>query len=148
MSISGFNRTFGLARGVKAFLTRKKVKRKRREFRRISNELHAAKSRAERIKHKKRKKTVQQEIFQLQRELRAAEVRRTEGEPETGAAAPGIKERREAMVPSRRIGTPTDIADAVLFLASPRASYVNGAEILVDGGLGTVLMEQTPRPGF
>ncbi len=63
-------------------------------------------------------------------------------------ATPGIKERREAMLPSRRIGTPTDIADAVLFLASPRASYVNGAEILVDGGLGTVLMEQTPRPGF
>jgi len=63
-------------------------------------------------------------------------------------ATPGIKERREAMLPSRRIGTPTDIADAVLFLASPRSSYVNGAEILVDGGLGTVLMEQTPRPGF
>ncbi|GAA0593702.1 SDR family oxidoreductase [Craurococcus roseus] len=63
-------------------------------------------------------------------------------------AAPGIKERREAMLPSRRIGTPADIADAVLFLASPRASYVNGAEILVDGGLGTALMELTPRPGF
>lgn len=63
-------------------------------------------------------------------------------------AAPGVKERREAMLPSRRIGTPADIADAVLFLASPRASYVNGAEILVDGGLGTALMELTPRPGF
>jgi glucose 1-dehydrogenase len=62
--------------------------------------------------------------------------------------APGIKERREAMVPGRRIGTARDIADAVLFLASPRASYVSGAEILVDGGLATVLMEQTPRPGF
>lgn len=63
-------------------------------------------------------------------------------------ASPGIKERREAMLPARRIGTPDDIADATLFLASPRASYVNGAEILVDGGLGTVLMELTPRPGF
>jgi glucose 1-dehydrogenase len=63
-------------------------------------------------------------------------------------AMPGVKERREAMLPCRRIGTPTDIADAVLFLASPRASYVNGTEILVDGGLNTVLMEQTPRPGF
>ena len=62
--------------------------------------------------------------------------------------APGIKERREAMLPSRRIGTPQDIADAVLFLASPRASYVNGAELLVDGGLDQVVMELTPRPGF
>ena len=62
--------------------------------------------------------------------------------------APGIAERRAAMVPGRRVGTPQDIADAVLYLASPRAAYVTGAEILVDGGLGTVLMEQTPRPGF
>ncbi|HYZ31922.1 MAG TPA: SDR family oxidoreductase, partial [Crenalkalicoccus sp.] len=38
-------------------------------------------------------------------------------------ASPGVTERREAMVPRRRIGTPQDIADAVLFLASPRASY-------------------------
>ena len=62
--------------------------------------------------------------------------------------APGIADRRAAMVPGRRVGTPQDIADATLFLASPRAAYVNGAEILVDGGLGTVLMELTPRPGF
>ncbi len=62
--------------------------------------------------------------------------------------APGIRERREAIVPRRRIGTPQDIADAVTFLASARASYVNGAEILVDGGLDQVMMEMTPRPGF
>lgn len=59
-----------------------------------------------------------------------------------------VRQRREAMLPIRRIGTPQDIADAVLFLASPRASYVNGAEILVDGGLDQVVMELTPRPGF
>jgi NAD(P)-dependent dehydrogenase (short-subunit alcohol dehydrogenase family) len=61
---------------------------------------------------------------------------------------PDVKERREKMLPSRRIGTPQDIADAVIFLASPRSSYVNGAEILVDGGLDQVMMELTPRPGF
>lgn len=62
--------------------------------------------------------------------------------------APGILERREAMLPSRRIGMPQDIADAVTFLASPRAAYVNGAELLVDGGLDQALMELTPRPGY
>ncbi|MBR0673515.1 SDR family NAD(P)-dependent oxidoreductase [Neoroseomonas soli] len=62
--------------------------------------------------------------------------------------APGVLERREAMLPSRRVGTPKDIADAVVFLASPRAAYVNGAELLVDGGLEQVMMGLVPRPGY
>ena len=52
------------------------------------------------------------------------------------------------MLPPRRIGTPQDIADAVIFLASPRSSYVTGGEILVDGGLDQMVMELTPRPGY
>ncbi len=62
--------------------------------------------------------------------------------------APGITEKRTAMVASRRIGTPQDIADVVLFLASDRAGYVNGAEIVVDGGFSGMLMDMVPRPGY
>ncbi|GGB89328.1 oxidoreductase [Marinobacterium zhoushanense] len=61
---------------------------------------------------------------------------------------PGIKERREAMTASRRIGAPQDIANAAIFLLSPRAAYINGAEISVDGGMETMLMDLIPRPGF
>jgi len=42
---------------------------------------------------------------------------------------PGVTERRSAVTPMRRIAMPQDIADAVMFLASDRASYVTGAEI-------------------
>jgi NAD(P)-dependent dehydrogenase (short-subunit alcohol dehydrogenase family) len=56
--------------------------------------------------------------------------------------------RRGAIVPRGRVGYPKDIADAVAFLASPRADYVNGEDVTVDGGFSAVLMAQVPRPGF
>jgi hypothetical protein len=67
---------------------RKRLKSKKRdakqELRRIRNEARAAKDDAERIEHKKRKKTIQQDIFELTRELRAADEGAA-GEPHTGA---------------------------------------------------------------
>src|ERR1700730_6524062 len=61
---------------------------------------------------------------------------------------PGVTERRTAVVPLRRIGMPQDIADAILFLARDRSSYVNGDEVTVDGGYANMLMNLVPRPGF
>ena len=61
---------------------------------------------------------------------------------------PGFEARRAAVTASRRIGEPQDIADAALYLASPRAAYVNGAELMVDGGMSSMLMDMVPRPGY
>jgi len=46
-----------------------------------------------------------------------------------------LHEQRAQMVPLRRIGTPTDIANAVAFLVSDQASYISGQILYVDGGL-------------
>lgn len=44
------------------------------------------------------------------------------------------KKQTIAMVPLSRMGQPEDIADAVVFLASEKASYITGQTIIVDGG--------------
>lgn len=61
---------------------------------------------------------------------------------------PGFEARRAAVTASRRVGEPQDIADVALFLASPRSAYVNGAELSVDGGMSSMLMDMVPRPGY
>lgn len=63
-------------------------------------------------------------------------------------ADPATRARREAMVPLRRIGDTREIAEAVLFLASPRAAYVTGQDLTVYGGLSHTLMSTVPRPGY
>ena len=41
-----------------------------------------------------------------------------------------------AQTPLGRVGQPADIAAAALFLCSPRAAWITGAVLNVDGGLG------------
>jgi NAD(P)-dependent dehydrogenase (short-subunit alcohol dehydrogenase family) len=61
---------------------------------------------------------------------------------------PGFEAKRSAVTASRRIGEPQDIADVAMFLASPRSGYINGAELVVDGGMSCMLMDMVPRPGY
>lgn len=53
------------------------------------------------------------------------------------------KEEREAAARQatlKRMGTPEEVADAVEFLASERASYITGAVLAVDGGMSTTVV--------
>ena len=47
----------------------------------------------------------------------------------------GLFHLMEEQVPCGRVGSPDDVAQAILFLASSNASYINGASLVVDGGL-------------
>ncbi len=51
--------------------------------------------------------------------------------------AMSAEQRKEAAmrVPMRRLGKPEEVAAAVLFLASPQASYITGATLKIDGGI-------------
>ncbi len=44
------------------------------------------------------------------------------------------------MTPLGRIGRPEEVADLILFLASPRAGFIHGANVTIDGGLTKGLM--------
>ena len=60
-------------------------------------------------------------------------------------ANPVVRELRRKAVPVGRLGTAQDIAQAVMFLASDEASYINGHELVVDGGIVSSVLLQLPR---
>lgn len=52
-----------------------------------------------------------------------------------GTFSPEIWEQQRKRVPLRDFGRPSDIAEAVAFLASERARYITGVTLIVDGGM-------------
>jgi NAD(P)-dependent dehydrogenase (short-subunit alcohol dehydrogenase family) len=53
-------------------------------------------------------------------------------------SAPDYEEQRRnyaAESPMNRLGSPQEVADCVLFLASEEASFVTGTALIVDGGM-------------
>ena len=52
----------------------------------------------------------------------------------TGKSIEEIKKGMESIVPMNRIAEPEEVANAIAFLASPLASYINGINLPVDGG--------------
>jgi NAD(P)-dependent dehydrogenase (short-subunit alcohol dehydrogenase family) len=55
--------------------------------------------------------------------------------PRSPEVAAATSERLNSMIPLRRMGRAEEVADAVLFLASDEAAYVQGTELVVDGGI-------------
>ena len=56
------------------------------------------------------------------------------GPRKSTVAVTPVDKSRVAVTPLGRQGTPQDVAPVVLFLASDAASFVSGANIVVDGG--------------
>ncbi|GAA2598433.1 SDR family NAD(P)-dependent oxidoreductase [Streptomyces axinellae] len=59
----------------------------------------------------------------------------TETGPDGGSLPPRLAERLAALTALGRLGSPADVAGAVLYLAGDAARYVTGATITVDGGI-------------
>lgn len=53
----------------------------------------------------------------------------------TNNLADAVKDAAKQIIPAKRLGTPEDVAKAVVFLASGDAGYINGQVICVDGGM-------------
>ena len=56
------------------------------------------------------------------------------GEIDTAILSPGTEKIVDEQIPMRRLGTPDEVAKAIYFLVTEASSYVNGAELHINGG--------------
>lgn len=56
------------------------------------------------------------------------------GEIDTSILSPGTEKIVEENIPMRRLGEPEEVAKAIYFLCTEQSSYVNGAELHINGG--------------
>lgn len=59
----------------------------------------------------------------------------TPGAIETPSLVPAVRENAQSMIPLGRVGGSDELARVVVFVASDDASYISGAEIMVDGAM-------------
>jgi NAD(P)-dependent dehydrogenase (short-subunit alcohol dehydrogenase family) len=55
-----------------------------------------------------------------------------------GTVTPEFREQITSLIPLGRLGTSEEIAAAALFFASADSGFVNGANLVVDGGFGQI----------
>jgi NAD(P)-dependent dehydrogenase (short-subunit alcohol dehydrogenase family) len=56
------------------------------------------------------------------------------GEIDTSILSPGTEKIVQEQIPMRRLGEPQEVAKAIYFLCTEQSSYVNGAELHINGG--------------
>ncbi len=56
------------------------------------------------------------------------------GEIDTGILSPGTEEQLLPEIPMGRLGAPEEVAKTIYFLCTEQSSYVNGAEVHINGG--------------
>ncbi len=66
------------------------------------------------------------------------------GMTEKAYADETIASQRNALVPLGRVATPEDMADVIAFLLSPDARYINGHDLVVDGGVAGNFLGRLP----
>jgi 3-oxoacyl-[acyl-carrier protein] reductase len=59
------------------------------------------------------------------------------GPIDSGVLPDSIRQRSLKSVPKGRLGLPEDIANMVVYLASPESDFITGSAIVIDGGVSS-----------